>query len=202
MKSALIVSIFAVCFISSCRLADEKPAIERILTFPAADVCRYPANSSIIKLHYLASESWTADVPDSAEAAYRCDPAERTVQLFGNGGKSVNVTYAATGDAKGATIITIEYLTSGDGPIENESSYRNVYGRFAAEIVRHSLGEPVPELAAKKILNLNSYSAAGGDAESFSVGGGFVTLERTRAVNNFDIRVELKIYSDKRLKLE
>ena len=201
----LAVLLFSLCCSFGCgdvKNGADEPAPD-LKVFPAQEVCGYPANSSIKKFHFLGGGTWQPLSPDDPDVGFGCGTSRNVVQLFGKGEDSVNVEYSATGAESGPTMISVEYSVSASIPIENESVYRNVYSRFLDEISQQALKQPLPELAEKKISNLNSYSALEtASDENFFIGDGFINLSRNRSSNNSTIVVRAQIYPDKALKLE
>ena len=96
----------------------------------------------------------------------------------------------------------MNYTAEASSPLANESTYRKVYTAFANEMIQILLAEPLPDLATKKIANLASYSAPGGDSESFDVGDGFILLARTRKTETSTIQVSIQVFPDRSLKLK
>ena len=184
------------------RCTHEPPP--KVKLFPPEEVCSYPAKSSVKKLHPLGIQTWQPLSITDADAGFRCGGAPLVVEIFMRQDASVSVEYSAIGSGPGATVIHIDYSASSAAiPIENESTYRQVYVNFLAEIMEMALKRPMPELVRKKILNLHSYSALGSsDEESFLVGDGFINLSRNRKADNTVIEASTRIYSDIALKLE
>lgn len=195
----LLISLFFGCGDSD--KPQEPPREPKV--FPAQEACGYPANSSIKKFHFLGGGTWQPVSPDDPEIGFNCGTSRNVVQLFGKDDDSVEVEYSATGAESGPTIILIEYSVAASDTIENESVYRNVYTRFLDDVTQQALKQPLPELAKKKISNLNSYSAIEtANDENFIIGDGFINLSRNRSANSSTIVVKAQIYSDKALKLE
>lgn len=200
--AVLLFSLFCAFGCGDFKSGAMEPATD-LKVFLVQEICGYPANSLIKKFHFLGGGTWQPLSPDDPNIGFGCGTSPNVVQLFGSGENSVNVEYAATGSESGATMISVEYSVSASGPVKNESTYRSVYSRFLDEISQQALKQPLPELAKKKISNLNSYSALEtADDENFFIGDGFINLSRNRSSTNSTIVVRAQIYPDKALKLE
>lgn len=203
----LLISYFLLlaCCAFGCGLVRNLPEqnSREIKLFSPNEVCVFPANSTIQKFHFLGGGTWQPVSNVDARLGFSCGLSNTTVQLFGDGGDFINVEYSATGSERGATAVSIVYSASASRAIDNEETLRTVYTNFVNEVSLMTLKQALPELARKKILNLNSYSPAGSEnADSFFVGDGFITLGRIRDVDNTSALVKTQIYSDKALKLE
>jgi len=209
-KSIFYLSFVVICLLmtagtNGCRHSASKAVADRlnVRVFSPSEVCTYPANSSIKKFHFLGGGAWQPVTPEDREIGFNCGIPQNIVQLFGNGEGIVNVEYIAAGSEAGPTMISIEYSVSAINLIDNEPTFRNVYTRFVDEIVQQGLNNPLPELAQRKIRNLDSYSTAGGGSgENFIIGDGFVNLSRSRDADNGTISVQTQIFSDGAFKLE
>lgn len=189
---------------TACSGANDGPAepVREILTFPAAEVCGYPSVSPTKFFVRLGKGVWSP-VNDGSGSAYSCITDTQTVQLHAGSNETIEVTYKAEGVDKGARTIVLSYVASGPRPIANETTYRNTFINLANDISIQALKAPLPGLLTRKLRNTDSYAIAEkAFEEPFDTGEGFISIFRTRTANGDSTNIDLKIYSDKELKLK
>lgn len=187
-----------------CSRLGEVDQISPLKLFPPPDVCSYPVNSSIKKLHLLGGGNWQRVLTgnDARSLEFDCGSNSNVMQLYGGAEDFVTIEYTVTGTESGASMILIDYSASGPRQFANEPTLRSVYSHFVEEMIGQALNQPPPELLRKKILNLNSYSETGSESyEAFDVGDGFINLSRVRNANNSTILVKSQIFADTASKL-
>jgi hypothetical protein len=168
--------------------------------FSPESACRYPLASPGKLFHGLGGGEWSTGDKSAAEPRYECVGSTPVVQLNGDARGSILVEYSATGVRDGASLVKLTYTA--DAAVAHESTYRNTFANLAEVISKTALEAPLPELFRKRVMNLESYYRAGKDStETFSVGRGFVLVDRERSPDNTKITVTVRFYSDIAFKL-
>lgn len=175
------------------------PQPVQTIFFPAADVCGYPSASLTKAIRELGGGKWELPKSSSEGASFECVGGASSIFLLSNGATIVQIDYTASGNEKGASLITATY--SAIGPVPNESTYRNVFGAFVEGLSKQAMGVAPPDLLRKKIANLASYPQPGkGSPENFDVGPGFIALTREGSQGEA-VSVTVKLYPDIALKI-
>lgn len=198
--------MLAAVFLSAgCRpkAAENETPLPAPELFPAAEVCSYPSSTPAKTFRNLGNGVWGLSNPDDPRSAYECSGANPMVQLYNADGRVVQINYSATGLKDGASMVTLNYSASGNGPIPNESTLRNVFTHLAETISNQAFGGQPHELFRKKLSNLKSYSEPGkGSPENFDVGKGFILLTREASPDGLNINISVQFFSDAVLRLK
>jgi hypothetical protein len=197
--------IFALAFSNAgcgtSEVANNSQPVSRQL-FPPDAACVYPVHAPGKVFSKLGGGSWAATDPADPRSSFECSGSNSPVQIYIGEQSAVDVEYSLTGVEDGATMITLSYRAIG-GPVPNESTYRNTFANLADVVSRHSLNNPLPELARRKLGNLKSYSQTGTDnTENFDVGQGFISLSRNMSADGKSITATVRFFSDVGFKLE